>query len=137
MIQHKPIQIRHLPSAIVKENSVSRQSSTDDQIWFDSLTNCNSKGGQYQPHSSIDLFRYGWIHLLPAIVKGDSVSRQLSIDLFRYGWIHLLPAIVKGDSVSRQLSIDLFRYGWIYLHAAIGKGTVSDVNLVKIYSDMV
>jgi hypothetical protein len=51
----------------------------------------------------------------PAIVKEDSVSRQSSIDLFRYGWIHLLSAIVKEDSVSRQSSIDLFRYGWIHL----------------------
>jgi hypothetical protein len=25
-----------------------------------------------------------------------------SINLFRYGWIHLHPAIVKDDSVSRQ-----------------------------------
>jgi hypothetical protein len=40
------------------------------------------------------------IHLHPAIVKEDSVSRQSSIDLFRYGWIHLHARIVKEDSVS-------------------------------------
>jgi hypothetical protein len=39
-----------------------------------------------------------WIHLLPAIVKEDSVSRQSSIDLFGYDWIHLLPEIVKEDT---------------------------------------
>ena len=46
----------HLQTAIVKWDSVSRQ-------------------------SSIDLFRYGLIHLHPAIVKEDSISRQSSIDL--------------------------------------------------------
>jgi hypothetical protein len=72
---------------------------------------------------NIDLCRYGWIHLLPAIVKEDSVSRQSSIDLC---WkilpiiinkiIHLLSAIVKDDSVSRKSSIDLCR---IHLPSAI------------------
>ena len=61
--------------AIVKEDSVSRQSSTA-------------------------LFRYNWIHLLPAIVKEDSVSRQSSIDLFRYSWIHLLPTAIVKETVS-------------------------------------
>jgi hypothetical protein len=61
-----------------------------------------------------------WIHVQPAIVKEDSVSRQSRIDLFRYSWIYLLSAIVKEDSVSRQSSIDLFRHGWIYLHPGIG-----------------
>ena len=45
----------HLPTAIVKEDSVSRQ-------------------------SSIDIFRYGWIHLPPAIVKEDSVSQSTNVD---------------------------------------------------------
>ena len=40
----------HLQAAIVKEDSLSRQ-------------------------SSIDLFGYDWIHLHPAIAKEDSVSR--------------------------------------------------------------
>jgi hypothetical protein len=44
----------HLPTAIVKEDSVSRR-------------------------SSIDVFRYSWIHLLSAIVKEDSISRQSTI----------------------------------------------------------
>jgi hypothetical protein len=76
---------------------------------------------------SIDLLKYGWIHLLhavvlPAIVKEESVS----IDLFKYGWIHLQTAMVKDDRVSRQSGIDLFRYGWIHLPAAIvNKSSVS------------
>jgi hypothetical protein len=70
---------------------------------------------------NLDLFRYGWIHLLSAIVKEDSVSRQSSIDLFRYVWIHLHSTIVKENSVSRQSSIDLFRYVWIHLHTTIVK----------------
>ena len=45
----------HLPTAIVKEDSVSRQ-------------------------SSIDLFRSGWIHLQPAIVKEVGVSQSTSVD---------------------------------------------------------
>jgi hypothetical protein len=65
------------------------------------------------------MIRYGWIHLLSAIVKEDSVSRQSSIDLFRYGWIHLLPAIVKEDSVSQstnlvQVSVE-FTYKFILI----------------------
>ena len=36
-----------------------------------------------------------------------SVSHQSSIYIFRYDWIHIPPAIVKGDSVSRQSSIDI------------------------------
>jgi len=54
----------------------------------------------------IDLFRCGWIHLHSAIVKEVSVSRQSSIGVFRYGWIRLLPAIAE-DSVSRQSSLDI------------------------------
>ena len=49
---------------------------------------------------SVDLFRYGWIHLHAAIVKEDSVSRQSSIDLFTYGCVDLQAAVVKEDSVS-------------------------------------
>ena len=49
------ILVDHLHPAIIKEDSVSRQ-------------------------SSIDLFRYGWIHLHPAIVKEDSVSQSTSVD---------------------------------------------------------
>jgi hypothetical protein len=66
----------HLQTAIVKEDSVSRQSGID---YADSLTNYDSKGGQCQP--SI-YYRSMRIHLLPAIVKGDNVSCQSSIDLF-------------------------------------------------------
>jgi hypothetical protein len=72
--------------------------SAVNQIGLDSLTPCNSKGGQCQPsmtQSSIDIFRYGWIHLQTAIVKEDSISRQSSIDLLGCGWIHLHPAIVS------------------------------------------
>jgi hypothetical protein len=43
----------------------------------------------------------------------------VNLDLFRYRWIHLQPAIVSDDSVSRQSNIDLFRYCWIRLQAAI------------------
>ena len=56
----------------------------------------------------IDLFEYGRIYLLAAIVK-DSVSCQSSTDLFRYRWIHLHPAIINVDNISDQHSIDLFR----------------------------
>jgi energy-converting hydrogenase Eha subunit C len=48
----------HLLSTIVKEDSVSRQ-------------------------SSIALCRYGWIHLLSAIAREDGVSCQSSI-MYRY-----------------------------------------------------
>jgi len=58
-----------------------------------------------------DLCGYASIHLLSAIVKEDSVSRQSSIDLCRYGWIHLQTAITKEDSVNRRFSIDLFGCG--------------------------
>jgi hypothetical protein len=86
---------------MVKEDSVSRQ-------------------------SSIDLFRYDWIHLLAAIVKEDSVSRQSSIDLFGYSWIHLLPygwirllpAIDYSKGGQYQSSI-YYRYVWIHLPTAI------------------
>jgi hypothetical protein len=61
----------HLPTAIVKEDSVSYQ-------------------------SRIDLCRYGWIHLHTAIVKEESVSCQSSTDLFRCGWIYLR---VDNDSL--------------------------------------
>ena len=54
-------------------------------------------------------YTYLEIHLHPAIVKEDNVSRKSRIDLFRYGWIHLQSAIVREYSVSRQSSIDLFR----------------------------
>jgi hypothetical protein len=77
-------------------------------MWFDSLTYCNSKQGQYQRQSSLDPFKYGWIHLHATIVKEGSVSRQSSIDLFRYGWIHLQAAIENEDSVSRQTSIQVW-----------------------------
>jgi len=56
--------------------------------------------------NQIDLFRYGWIRLQPAIVNEGSVSHQSSIGLFRCGCIHLHPAIVKEDSVNRQSSVD-------------------------------
>ena len=59
------------------------------------------------------------------------------MDVFGYGWIHLLPAAVKEDSVSLQSSTDLFRYGWIHLLPAIVKDEVSAVNLVRVYSDIV
>jgi hypothetical protein len=75
---------------------------------LDSLTPCNSKGGQCQ--SSINLFRYRWIHLHAAKVKEDSVNHQSSIDIFKYRKIHLLQAaIAKEDNVSRQSRIDQFR----------------------------
>ena len=52
--------------------------------------------------SAVNLDMYGWIHLLPAMVKKkDSVSHQ-SLDLFRYCWIHLPTAIVNEGNVSRQ-----------------------------------
>jgi hypothetical protein len=70
---------------------------------------------------SINLFKYGWIHLHTAIVKEDSVSHKSSIYLFRYGWIHLLPARVKADSASHQFSMDIFRYGCIHLLPTIVK----------------
>jgi hypothetical protein len=60
----------HLQSVIIKEDSVSRQSSTG-------------------------LFGYRQIHLQATIVKKESVSRQSSIDLSRYRWIHLHSEIVK------------------------------------------
>jgi hypothetical protein len=69
---------------------------------------------------SIDLFRYGWIHLHTAIVKENSVSRQSSIDLFRNGWVHLHTAIVKEESVNGQSSINLFRHGCIHLPTSKG-----------------
>jgi hypothetical protein len=55
----------------------------------------------------MDLFRYCWIHLQPAVVKENSVSSQHSIDLFGWGWIDLPTAIVKENGVSRQSSIDM------------------------------
>jgi hypothetical protein len=94
----------HLLPVIVKEDSVSRQ-------------------------SSIDLCGYGLIHLRTAI-KEDSVSCQSMI----YGWIHLLSAIVKEDSVSRHSSIDLGGYDLIHLRTAIKEDSI---NLVQIYSDVV
>ena len=59
-----------------------------------------------------------------AAIIEDSVSRQSSIDLFRYGWIHLHfaiiiriidlhPAIAMEHRVSRQSSRDL-----VHLHSA-------------------
>ena len=39
----------HLQAAIVKEDSVSHQYNRPIQISLNSLTGCNSKGGQYQP----------------------------------------------------------------------------------------
>ena len=65
--------------------------------------------------------------LTDSIVKEDSVSHESSIDLCRYGSIHLLAAIVKEDSVSRQSSIDLCR---IHLLSAIVKEDSSAINLV-------
>ena len=94
-------------------------------VWLDSLTFCDSEGGQCQLSMSIDPFKYGWIHLQPAIVKEDSVSCQSSINPFRYGWFHLRTAIVKEDSVSHKSSIDLSRYGWIHLHPAVNEDNVS------------
>ena len=94
----------HLHPAIAKEDSVSRQ-------------------------SSIDPFRYRWIHLLAITEKEDRVSRQYnSIDLFRDHWIHLPATTVKEDSVSYQYCIDLFRL-LDSLTSCNGKG-VSTVNLV-------
>jgi hypothetical protein len=50
-------------------------------------------------HSIINLFRNGWNDLSPRqyVVKKDNVSRRSGID----PQIHLHPAIVKEDSVSR------------------------------------
>jgi hypothetical protein len=101
---------------------------------LDSLTICNGKEGQRQPSSSTDIFRYGWIHLQPAIVKEDSVSHQSGIDLFRYGWIHLPTAIVKEGRFSRQSSIDI---GIHLPTAAIVKEDSVSRHLVQIYADMV
>jgi hypothetical protein len=93
----------------------------------------------------MDLFRYCWIHLLPAIVKeevsavnygciqiwldsltscnskGEQCQCQSCTGVSKYGWIHILPAIVMEDSVSRQSSMDLFRYSWIHLLPAVIK----------------
>jgi hypothetical protein len=55
----------HVPTAIVKEESVSRQ-------------------------SKLDLFKYGWIHLRPAIVKENGVSHQSSVD-----WSNLLTILYR------------------------------------------
>ena len=38
-------------------------------------------------------------------MKEDSVSRQSSIDAFRYDWIHLQAAILKESSVRYQSSV--------------------------------
>jgi hypothetical protein len=70
---------------------------------------------------SVDLFRYGWIHLQPVLVNENRVNSQSSIDLFGYGWIHLQAGRTKEDSVSHQSSIDRFRDGWIHLQASIVK----------------
>jgi hypothetical protein len=71
----------HLRAVIVEEDSISRQSSIRSiQIWSDSLTLYNSKGGQYQPsieysiYSDIVEFTYPLV-----IVKKDIISRQSSI----------------------------------------------------------
>ena len=58
------------------------------------------------------------IHLLPVIVKEDSVSRQSSIDLCGYGLIHLRTAI-KEDSVSCQ---SMIVYIWFDLLTYCDKG---------------
>jgi hypothetical protein len=49
-----------------------------------------------------------------------SVVNLVSIDLFRYGCIHLLPTIGKEDSISRKSSIDLVGH----LQAEGGQGRV-------------
>jgi hypothetical protein len=85
----------------------------------------------------IYIFRYGWIHLLAAIVKEDGVSHQSCMDIFRYGWMNLLPVIVKEDSISRQSSTDLFKYGRIHLLPVIVKADSVSVNLVWMYSAIV
>jgi hypothetical protein len=73
----------HLPTIIVKEGIVSRQ-------------------------SSIYLFRYGQIHLLPVIVKENSVSRQSSIDTYIQIWLDSLTLCnSKGGQVSAINSVDL------------------------------
>ena len=76
----------HLQTVIVKEDSVSRQ-------------------------SSIYLFRYSWIHLQAAIVKEDSVSHQSSIAQFKYyRWIHLQATVIKEDCVT----VSAVNLVWIY-----------------------
>jgi hypothetical protein len=78
---------------------------------------------------NLDLFRYRWIHLQPAIVNDDRFSRQSSIDIFRYYWIRLQATIINEGSVSRQSSIYLFRYRLVHLQAAGAGRTVSAINL--------
>jgi hypothetical protein len=75
----------HLHPAMVKNNSISHQSSRD-------------------------LLRHGWVHLHPAIVKNNSISHQSSRDLLRHGWVHLHPAIGKNNSISHQSSRDPLTY---------------------------
>ena len=48
--------------------------------------------------------------LLSVIVKHGSINYQSSNNLYKYHWIHVLPAIVKNDSVSHQSSNDPYRY---------------------------
>jgi hypothetical protein len=72
----------YLHPAIVKEDSVSRQ-------------------------SSIDLFRYGWIHLHTAIVKEDGVSRQYSVDLFWIWLDSLTNCNSKGGQCQPSSSTDM------------------------------
>ena len=78
------------------------------QILLNSLTRCNSKG-----QCQLSIYRCIQV-LLDSLTscnsKGDRVSGQYNIDVFRYGWIHLQPAIVKEHSVSyyRYIHMRLF-----------------------------
>ena len=76
--------------------------------------------------SSMDLFRCGWIHLHPAMVKKVGLSHSSSMDLFRCGWIHLHAAIVKRVSISHYSS------DWIHLLPVWQRGPVSVIHSALI-----
>ena len=65
----------------------------------------------------MDLFKYGWIHLLATMAKEDSISHT-STQI----WLDSLTSCkAKGNIVSRQSRMDLFRYGWAHLRATMAK----------------
>jgi hypothetical protein len=74
---------------------------------MDSLTFCSSQNNSTGYQSGRGQLRYGYVHLLPTIVKNNSISHQSSRNTLKYGWVHLQAAIVNNNSVSHQSCIML------------------------------
>ena len=106
----------HLLATIVKNNSISHQSSRDP-LRHAHLQAAIIKNNSISHQSSRDPLRYESLHLRAAIFK-NSISHQSRTGTLRYGWVHLRAAIVISINISQQCNL---RHRWVSLLPVIAR----------------